>query len=346
MPSQVIRLHNASRNTPVSADAAPVFPVNLKSTDKIGDNDVDMSVFQQPWWLEAVSDNRYRTVRAGDGNAFLWWPYLEQRWLNMVVIGAPPMTHTLGPVIRLSPGKAVSQASQRRKLIENAIGQFPEAAGIQQVLGPNAAPALDYQLAGFEQSVRYTYRLDTRAPIDDLWNGLKDKARNTVRRARQSYAVMGGMTLMDFYDLYEKNLGQLGRRNHHDEGVYRRLSEALSRRERHQILTATDRVTGLVTAAVLLIWDATSLYYFRATQDPGSGDKNASSLLVWEAIVLAKSMGLTFDSDSFMGRAGAMFIEAFGAVPVERMVIARRSTLLKAAQALSNRLPVPTPRLG
>jgi hypothetical protein len=124
------------------------------------------------------------------------------------------------------------------------------------------------------------------------------------------------------------------------------LSEALSRRERHQILTATDRVTGLVTAAVLLIWDATSLYYFRATQDPGSGDKNASSLLVWEAIVLAKSMGLTFDSDSFMGRAGAMFIEAFGAVPVERMVIARRSTLLKAAQALSNRLPVPTPRLG
>jgi hypothetical protein len=264
----------------------------------------------------------------------------------MSLIGAPAMTHTLGPVIRLSPGKTVSQASQRRKLIEAAIARMPPAVGIQQVLGPDSGPTLDYHLAGFELGARFTYRLDTQPPIDDLWNGLKDKARNTVRRARQSYAVDGGMTLMDFYAFYEANLGQIGRRNHHDEGVYRRLNEALSRRDRHRILTAADRVTGHLTAAVLLIWDANTLYYFRATQDPSAGDKNASSLLVWEAIVLAKSMGLTFDSDSFLGRAGALFMEAFGARPVERMVIARRSTLLKAAQALANRFPVPTPRLG
>ncbi len=48
--------------------ATPRTPLSV-----IGDNDSDMTIFQQPWWLEAVSDNRYSSVTAGDGdNAYLW----------------------------------------------------------------------------------------------------------------------------------------------------------------------------------------------------------------------------------------------------------------------------------
>ena len=332
-------------------------PTSLPSAiSTIGENDPDVTIFQQPWWLEAVSDNRYSAITAGDEHAFLWWPYVQDRWWGLSLIGAPPMTHILGPVIRLPEAKSVSRASRRRRLIETALGQFPKADGFQQVLAPDSPHALDFHLADFELGVRYTYRLDTSGSPDDLWNGLKDTARNKVRRARQNFLVHSDMSLMAFYRYYETNLDRRGRINHHNEGVYRRLDEALSRRDRHRVLVAVDKASGKIAAAVLLLWDAGSLYHFRATQDPSIDGPGASSLLVWESIMLAAELGLTFDSDSFNGRAGALFIEAFGAQPAQRLAIARRSLRLKAAQAIGHRLPlhmqknnpavlVPTPRL-
>jgi hypothetical protein len=308
----------------------------------IGDNDPDMTIFQQPWWLEAVSDNRYRTVSFGDDGAFIWWPYVQDRWCGFSMIGAPPMTHLLGPVVRLSEGKSVSRASHRRRLIEKAVAQLPPAHGFQQVLPPDSPLALDFHLADFELGVRYTYRLPTADPVDVLWNGLKDKARNHVRRARESFVIESGMPLMAFHALYEANLGRRGRVNHHREGVYRRLDQAFSRRDRHRILTAVDRATGRIAAAVLLIWDAGTLYHFRATHDRAIDLRGASSLLVWESILLAAELGLTFDSDSFYGRAGALYMEAFGAQPAQRLYIGRRSFGLTAAQALARRLGLPT----
>ena len=306
----------------------------------IGENDPDMTIFQQPWWLEAVSDNRYRAVTAGDGiKTFLWWPYTEERWWGFNLLCAPAMTHTLGPVIRLPEGKAVSRASLRRRLIETALDKLPRADGITQVLDPGSPHAQDFGLAGFEISVRYTYRLDTSAPIPVLWDSLKDKVRNNIRLGRASFATHTDMSVMDFCALYEANLGRAGRINHHDEGVYRRLNEALAHRDRHRIIVATDRTTGQTVAATMVVWDANTLYYLRATQDGTPNARGAASLLAWEAIELASTMGLAFDSDTYFGRTGAMFIEAFGAEPVERLVINRKTTALKVAQALGRRLP-------
>ena len=306
----------------------------------IREDDPDVSIFQQPWWLEAVSDNRYQTVTAGDGNnTYLWWPFVERRLAGFSRIGAPQLTHTLGPVIRLPEGKPVSRAAQRRKLINAAVEALPRADGVLQVLDPRQPHAIDYQLLGFDVGVRYTYQIATDPPVPALWRAMKDKTRNGVREARKHYEIGEGLPLMAFHALYDANLRLTGRVNQHDQPVYSRLSEALARRDRHCILTATDRLTGKITAAVLLVWDATSLYYFRATQDASTAPRGASSLLVWEAICKAAAMGLTFDSDGFLGPAGAAFIDAFGATPVERLMISRRSMPLKLAEAVGRRVP-------
>ncbi len=264
-----------------------------------------------------------------------------RQWCGFSLLGSPMMTHTLGPVIRLPEGKAVSQASQRRKLIETGLAQMPRASGFLQALEPGKPHAMDYNLAGFEIGVRYTYRLDARTSIDNLWSGLKDKARNSVRRAKLNLTISGGMPLMEFYALYERNLGRAGRFNHHDGAVYHRLNEALSKRTRHHIIAATNKATGKTVAATIVVWDAYTLYYLRATQDGTPEARGAASLLLWEAILLAHRLGLMFDSDSYFRPSGAKFIEAFGCIPVERLTIRRRSSALKAAMALRNRMPLP-----
>ena len=314
----------------------------------VGDNDPDMTVFQQPWWLEAVSDNRYKVISVGDDQGFIWWPYVQDRWCGFSLIGAPPMTHVLGPVIRLPDAKTVTHASQRRRLIDTALKQMPHTDGFQQVLPPDTAHALDFQFAGFELGVRYTYRLDATAPVEELWQGVKYNVRKQIRRAQQNFVVNRDMSLMAFYAFYEANLRSQGRVNHHDEKVYRRLDEALARRDRHRILTAIDRGSGRIAAAAMLIWDSGTLYCFRATQDRSVEAPGASSLLIWEAIQLAASLGVTFDSDGFNSRTVALFVEAVSGAPLEAREFTYEAnpwvldTLLARHPALDVDIPSPT----
>ena len=87
-----------------------------------------------------------------------------------------------------------------------------------------------------------------------------------------------------------------------------------------------------------MVWDRRYLYYLRATHDGTNAARIASGLLLWEAIKLAGELHLTFDSDTYYGRRGAAFIEAFGGEPVERLVISRRTDLLKLGDAARWRL--------
>lgn len=305
----------------------------------IGDDDLDVTIFQQPWWLDAVSDGRYRAISAGDANSYIWWPYLERRWLGFTVIDGPLFSHTLGPVIRTPRAKLTSQVSQRRKLINAALEQFPRAQGFSQVLDASVDNAFDYVMAGFEVGVRYTFHVPTAAASEEaLWGRLKDKARNSVRRARQFYDVGHGMSVMDFHRLYERNLSRTGHPNHHPREVYARLAEALAVRDRHVVMTARSHDSGEIVAATLVVWDRRYLYYLRATHDGTNAARIASGLLLWEAIKLAAELHLTFDSDTYYGRRGAAIIEAFGGEPVERLVISRRTDLLKLGDAARWRL--------
>ncbi|MBV9783483.1 MAG: GNAT family N-acetyltransferase [Acidisphaera sp.] len=312
-------------------NGAPVADATERRIDHL--DEADLTIFQAPWWLDAVSDRQWRAVTEGDGvRAFLWMPYVQSRKFGMRLLGMPPLTHTLGPVIRVADAQAAAET--RGRLIDAALAQLPPHDGFLQVLDPDAGDALDYACNGLDVQIRYTYRIDTAAGADALWLGLKQRTRNKLRRAMRSMRVEETLSLMAFHAFYEANLHKRGLLNDHDRGLYERLDVALGRRSRHCILVAADRATGAQQAAVLLVWDRRTLYYLRSTRDPEADSGGAVSLLVWEAIKLAAEKRLAFDSDSFLGRGGALFMETFSARPVARLAISRRCLRLRAVETL------------
>lgn len=307
---------------------------------EINADDVDVSFFQQPWWLDAMSEGNYRTVTAGDGaNTFFWLPYVETKVFGMRVFDMPPLTHTLGPVIRLPDGKAATTTATRRKLIDAGLEQLEAHDGFTQVLDPSFTDAQDYSLNGLEVSLRYTYRIDTSAGEDAVWDELLNKARTKVRRAGKRLLVEDDLDAKAFFEFYDANLGRRGRINDHSAAEQQRVIEALDGRGRHCVMWARDRLTGRPAAAMLLVWDQRALYYFRITRNIEMDGLDAPSLLLWAAIKKACSLGLAFDSDSFLGRGGAIFLEDFGGQRCQRLVVSRKSLALKALEAAQRRLP-------
>ncbi|MBV9784847.1 MAG: GNAT family N-acetyltransferase [Acidisphaera sp.] len=312
----------------------------------IADTDPDLTIFQMPWWLDAVSFGQWAAVTAGDGvNSFLWLPYAESRKLGLTVIGMPPLTHTLGPVIRLPEGRAVLRGTCRRKLIDAALAALPPHHGFFQVLDPRVEDALDYAINGMEVGVRYTFRIDTACGPDALWQSLKHNTRNVIRKAERFVRAGEMGSVMDFYAFYEANLRERGFANHHDRRLYEALSAALARRSQHKVIAAFDRHSGQPVAAALLVWDSMTLYYLRATRNPVEAGRGVGSHLLWQAISLAAEKHLIFDTDSFYGRGSALFLEAFGAKPTPRLTIDRRRRSLKLIEACERQLANARTRL-
>lgn len=330
---------------PPGADAAADgmgrdLPARSGALTEISETDPDLTFFHMPWWLEAMSDGGWNCVTAGDGRTcHLWLPYAETRRHGARLLGMPPLTHTLGPVIRTLPGRTGSAAAARRRMIDEALGRLPPFEGFFQALSPDAHTPIDFELNGWEVGARYTYRLDTADGLDAIWSRFSQKARAKIRHAERAVLLDEPMTLPAFVRFYERNLRLRGIASHHGREVHDRLVTALrNRADQHRILTAYDRATLRPAAAVLLVWDRRALYYFRATRDPEHEVNGIPSLLVWEAVKLAARLGRVFDSDAFLGAGGARFMESFDATPVMRPTIARKTLRLKASEALERRV--------
>ena len=84
------------------------------------------SVFQQPWWLEAVAPGQWAAAEyrvAGELRGR--HPYVLRRTRGLTVLTQPPFTQTLGPWLAPSQAKYAKSLGQQKDVMEALIAQLP-----------------------------------------------------------------------------------------------------------------------------------------------------------------------------------------------------------------------------
>src|SRR6476620_5108008 len=84
------------------------------------------SIFQQPWWLDAVAPGTWSAVeihRGGTLKARL--PYVMDRRMGVRLLRQPLLTPSLGPWICPSEGKYATQLAHQKELYTELIEQLP-----------------------------------------------------------------------------------------------------------------------------------------------------------------------------------------------------------------------------
>ena len=142
--------------------------------------------FEQPWWLDAVAPGSWGEVmveRQGEPVARL--PYVRKRKLGLTVLTQPPLTRFVGPWLRPSTGKYAKQLGVECELMGELIKQLPPHDVYRGSFAPAVTNWLPFYWAGFEATVRYTYRLNDLSDPDKLWAEVGGNVRSRVRRAQQ-----------------------------------------------------------------------------------------------------------------------------------------------------------------
>jgi len=270
------------------------------------------SVFEQPWWLDAVAPGCWSAAvvhRSDEVVARL--PYMRRRRYGLTTIVQPHLTQTLGPWLAPTTGRY----ARRLEAEKRRLGQLIEALPPFDFFRMNFAPALTNWLpfywAGFEATVRYTYRIEDLSDLDRVHSGFQEAVRRGIRKAEGSLEVDHEYPLDHLLRLHAETFARQGLRPPYSDAFVRRLDAACAARGARRILGAVD-ARGRTHAALYVVWDANTLYPLINARDPKLQAFGANTLLYWEAIRLASEVSRVFDFEGSMLESIEHFVRAFG----------------------------------
>jgi hypothetical protein len=222
------------------------------------------------------------------------------------------------------------------------IDQLPRLALFEQHIDPSAdegfasADGLAFQDRGFIVSPQYTFEIDCRKHIDELWAEMHFKTRQHIRRAGEKYSIRSVDDPAIFADVYLRNLRAMRRSSRIDFDCFPTLFAQCRERGCGEILAAFSP-NGSPVSMVYLVWSATKMYYLLSTRSPNPNDNGSVNLLLWSAMKLANERGLVFDLDGVYTSGSARFLSGFGGRIRTRLLVRRGNTMFNALRGFKLR---------
>jgi hypothetical protein len=324
-----VPLERVIRSTPV----VPSVTASARSVEA----SVARSIFHEPWWLDIATGGNWSTVKVVRRNEVLGeLPYYPTRMGVWRISHLPPLTRTLGPVIKPMGLDRTHEQHHRLSVTSELIDQLPHFDSFFQLFDPRTEDALAFALRGFTVSARYTFQIAPDCTVPETWARLHGKTRNVIRSAERNLTVAPIATPSEFLQFYEANLLERSRTNAYGSTVMRQLVNAFVARKAGHLLGAYGP-GGRLVAAIGLVWDQHSMYYLLSSRALGAHG-GSISLLIWTAIQHALERKLTFDFDGFSSPATFNFLDGFGGELKQRLGVERLSTMYSVARILKRRI--------
>ena len=292
------------------------------------------TIFQQPWWLDAVAPRRWAECRVErDGNVVARLPYVVRRRHGLTLITQPPLTQALGPWISSTAGAKDAGLDDQRALVAGLIEQLPRHDYFTQACAPVLTDWLPFHWQGFDQRTLYTYVLDDLRDLDRVWAGLRKGPRRYIRKAQKTLSVRDDLGIDVLHGTLVATFERQGLRVPWSLGQIERLERACAARNSRRALFAVD-AADRVHAAVYLVHDANVTYYLLSGAFPELRSSGAQSLLVWEGIRFAATVSRCFDFEGSMIEPIERFFRSFGARQVPYFRIHRMSRRMSILMGL------------
>jgi len=289
-------------------------------------------IFQEPWWLEAVAENAWRSLEVVRNDQIVArMPIVLSRKFGFRVIRQPPLTPTLGPWIRPSTADPAKRIAREKVLFNDLIDQLPAWDYFEVSFHHGLTNWLPFYWRGFEQTTRYTYILEDVFDMERVWCGLQESVRRNIRKARKVLSVRTDLSVDRVLDLTDLTFLRQGHRLTFKRDLVRRIDAACATRDARRMFFAED-AKGQVHAALYVVTDAECAYYLLGGADPKFRGSGAQNLLLWEAIRFASERGVKFDFEGSMiepiervfrafGALQAPYLQVYGAKPVAKILL-------------------------
>jgi hypothetical protein len=292
------------------------------------------SIFEQPWWLEAVAPGRWRSVVIRqDDRIVARMPFVERQRYGLRTISQPPLTQTLGPWLAPIEGKYARRLETEKRLLGDLIALLPPVDHFRMNCSPALTNWLPFYWAGYRATVNYTYRIDDLTDLDRVRSEFQEHVRRGIKKADSTIEVDHDYPLEDLLRLDARTYARQGLKPPVPADLVRRLDAACAARGARRIFGAVD-ASGRAHAALLVVWDDRTFYALINARDPDTQTFGSNTLLYWEAIRLAAQTSRVFDFEGSMIEPIEHFVRGFGGRQTPYLSIFRTRPKAQAVLAL------------
>lgn len=280
-------------------------------------------LFQEPWWLDAVAPGAWREIVLEDqGRIVARWPYVERRRWGVVAVTQPPLTPTLGPWLAVSGIPTSPRLAREKELMSQLIQRLPRFDLFRQGFAPALTNWLPFFWQGFEQTTRYTYRIEDLSDLDRVFAQCEGNVRQNVRKAEKQVTVRDDLGIETYIRLVRTTYARKQREMPTDENLIRRIDAACRSRQAHRLLFAED-AQQRVHAALLMVYDDRCAYYLGGGLDPAHASSGAMTLLMWRAIQAAAQVAPAYDFEGSMQEPIERFFRKFATVQTPYFLVTK-----------------------
>lgn len=148
---------------------------------------------------------------------------------------------------------------------------------------------------GYDTTVWYTSIVDLQKSEEELWNGLKGKARNMVRKAIKSGVnITEGNTssVVDYYEMIKKTFARVGVTNLLPICFYESILKNLKPKNMVKMLLA-EYNNKIIAGAIFLCFKDT-VYYWHGASHREYSNVAPNDLIQWELIKWANEKGYKY----------------------------------------------------
>jgi hypothetical protein len=269
------------------------------------------TIFHEDWWLEAATDGQFEVAEVVAGGRIVGrLPFHKTKRFGLTLIRMPELTYFLGPAIDEGEGSPNTRFLKRLHVTRELLERLPRASWQYVKCHGGVTEVIAFQSLGFRTYVQFTHELAPQ-PVSVLWQQMRNKTRNVIRRAEERFSVTELSDPFEFLHFFERNVKLERQINELDWTLCRKILCASLDRRHGRILAARDKKNHIV-AANFCVWDEISSFYLMSTRSRDSGN-SAIALLVWEAIKESARRGLIFDFAGLGNKGSILLYSGFGA---------------------------------
>ncbi len=294
------------------------------------------SLFEEPWWLDAVAPHQWECLEVKKGGEIVGrWPICYGKLFGFKVIKNPKYTQTLGPWIKCDSLKYTKYLSTKKRILEELIEQIPKKYNnIFITLDSSNEYILPFRWKGFLYSPTFSYRFDDLSDINSIWEKMDNKRKKRIIKAQEKLIIKDDCSLDILISMMKKSNERQNRKKRIDVETIFRIDEACKKNNARKFLVAIDN-DGNYHAAKYLVYDEKVCYDLLGGADPLFRESDAQSLLMWESIKFASTVSKAFDMEGSNVEYIEQNFRSFGAPFVVNYTIKRLNILLLIADMLS-----------
>ncbi len=274
----------------------------------------NIPIFSKDWWLDSVcgKDNWDVVLVEKGGQIMASLPYYLVNSKGFTRIGMPKLTQTMGVYIKYPKGqKYYKRLSWEKDMMTKLIQSLPHYDSFLQNFDRKVTNWLPLYWLGFEQTVRYTYVIESIS-LEEFEKKLENDIRRRMTKSNENgVEIIESDDIEKFYEINMMTFKRKGLEIPYSFDFVKKIYSVCSKNNSVKVYFA--KYEGNIIAVNFLVYDDNTVYYIMGGIDPKFKNLGGMDGILFKSVRFALKNNKSFDFEGSMIESVEKYFRSFGA---------------------------------